>query len=40
MNKYKNNYSSFNVKNTLIKTFVNYYSRKVVYAVDNTITYR
>lgn len=37
----KTNFSSnLNVKNILVRTFVNYYSKKVVYSFDNLVTYR
>lgn len=39
MKKY-NTYSSFNIKNILIKTFINYYSKKIVYSFDNNLNYR
>lgn len=38
--KPKNSYSNFNIKNILIKTFLNFYSRKIIYSFDNLITYR
>lgn len=42
MNKYKqpSPFSGFNVKNTLARTFLNHYSKKLVYSFDNMITYR
>lgn len=42
MSQYKksNFNSNLNVKNILIRTFINHYSKKLVYSFDNIITYR
>jgi phage FluMu protein Com len=33
----KNNYNSFNIKNTVIRTFVGFYARKAIYNLDKTL---
>lgn len=32
--------SNLNVKNIVLRTFINHYSKKLVYSFDNLVTYR
>lgn len=32
--------NNLNVKNILLRTFINHYAKKTVYSFDNLITYR